>query len=68
MQSVVRQGFKASGHCKETSCQVVVPARNVTVRAAAVEAPLKLSATDKVRLGNSDLEVTGEGAIFTSAI
>eukprot|EP00775_Hariotina_reticulata_P004116 gene4116-4362_t len=58
MQSVVRQGFKASGHFKETNCQVVVPARNVIVRAAAVEAPPKLSATDKVRLGNSDLEVT----------
>jgi len=59
MQSVVRHGLKASGYYKETHCQVAVPARNVAVRAAAVESPPQLSATDKVRLGNSDLEVTG---------
>jgi hypothetical protein len=36
------------------------PAARAGVRVHAVEAPAKLSATDRVKLGDSDLEVSGE--------
>lgn len=35
------------------------PAGRALVRARAVEAPAKLSATDRVKLGDSDLQVSG---------
>lgn len=34
--------------------------RLIAARAASVEAPAKISATDRVKLGESDLEVSGE--------
>lgn len=40
------------------------PARKVLVRAATVDAPAKISATDRVQLGQSDLQVSGEQQLY----